>query len=98
MTVLNGASEQILWSKEECHAGALPLYRAGRHAEAGRAYQRLRVLLVDELGIVSFLTTLEVVVLRQGPVLRFGQQSESEGRRSRYAGTAERGAQRGALA
>ncbi len=48
------------------------LYRCGRQAEALRAYQRLRTLLCDELGIdpSPVLTALEAAVLRQDPSLQ----------------------------
>lgn len=50
----------------------LALYRSGRQAEALRAYQRLRFVLREELGINPSppLAALEVAVLRQDPALQ----------------------------
>jgi DNA-binding SARP family transcriptional activator len=50
----------------------LAFYRCGRQADALRAYQRLRTLLIEELGIEPSppLTALEAAMLRQDPALQ----------------------------
>ena len=58
----------------------LALYRSGRQAEALRAFQQTRAVLVDELGIdpSPLLRQLEEQILVQDP----GARSGSRGRRS----------------
>ncbi len=55
----------------------LALYRSGRQAEALRAYQRFRRLLVDELGVEpsTELAELERRMLAQDPTLRQTQEA-----------------------
>ncbi|MCA1841759.1 MAG: AAA family ATPase, partial [Actinobacteria bacterium] len=54
----------------------LALYRAGRQAEALRAYQQLRRLLREELGIEpnATLQRLETAILRHEPALSLGTE------------------------
>jgi DNA-binding SARP family transcriptional activator len=58
----------------------IALYRCGRQAEALRAYQRLRVMLGEELGIEpsSALQRLEGAVLAQDPALDWHPPGEGE--------------------
>jgi DNA-binding SARP family transcriptional activator/pimeloyl-ACP methyl ester carboxylesterase len=53
------------------HQRLLALYRCGRQADALRAYQQLRAILIDELGIEPSpeLHELESQILRQDPAL-----------------------------
>lgn len=62
--------------RERFHAQLiLALYRGGRQADALRAYQRCRELLVEELGLEpgAELQALEQAVLAQNPVLSTGR-------------------------
>ncbi len=70
----------------------LALYRAGRQSEALAAYQRLRTLLVDQLGIDPGprVQALEHKILTHDPSLRGGGPPEEAGR-----GPEEREADRG---
>ncbi len=60
----------------------LALYRAGRQSEALAAYQRLRTLLVDQLGIDPGprVQALEHKILTHDPSLRGGEAPEEGGR------------------
>jgi DNA-binding SARP family transcriptional activator len=70
----------------------LALYRSGRQADALRAYQRVRTVLVDELGVEPGpeLRELEAAILAQGPDVallvpervRRGPSQRSRGRTS----------------
>ena len=70
------------------------LYRCGRQAEALRAYQRVRVLLAEELGISpsAALIELERRVLAQDPTLAWTPpqadvRNRPHGHRGRPVGT-----------
>ncbi|MGH9008267.1 MAG: BTAD domain-containing putative transcriptional regulator [Acidimicrobiia bacterium] len=58
----------------------LALYRSGRHAEALRAYQELRRLLADELGLEpgEAVRELEAAILRQDPSLEIRATKPAE--------------------
>jgi adenylate cyclase len=77
LEMLTGANplQERLWALR-----MLALYRSGRHAEALRAYQDLRHLLRDELGLEpgEAVRGLEAAILRQDPALEVGAPGSSE--------------------
>ena len=64
------------------------LYRSGRPTEALRAYQELRILLRDELGIEPSptLTAIEASILRNDPHLVWTPEDGPDGHRLNHAG------------
>ena len=70
----------------------LALYRSGRQAEALRAFQRTRAVLVEELGIEPspLLRQLEEQILVQDPALDLASAADGGFVRSERAGRATR--------
>ena len=66
----------------------IALYRSGRQADALRAYQRLRTILGDELGLEPSLalTSLEAAILRHEPELDWPDQFQHPHRRRGRSG------------